>query len=163
VNDNGQPPEEPPQLTQEEIHKIMQAEIGGMLQGLAVSFADHFPQERLGEVVEAMIAEQKIVGEQIMPSLIDPARYEKGRIFLIEIKRRGEPDNTAFTMSMPKRLEGIENPHEALAQALMLAFLLSPAVRGLLRLWGWDYLFKEPKHGSTPGTSLKSALKLVKG
>ena len=148
---SGQQPVEP---TAEQLEKLLRTDMANQLAGLAVAFAPAFPQESLGEVVEIMLNEQMVIAQQIMPSLTDPEVLKQRRRFMIEIRRRNPgPDDKSEHLMVLKRLEDCATPSDALAQALMLAFLLSPAVRALLRMYGWDYLFKEPKGDGEPRAS----------
>lgn len=162
TEDKDEQPQEVVELTPEQLYQALALDIGNQLLGLAASFAPNFPQERLGEVVDGMVREQLTIAEKIMPSLTNPELYRSGK-FLIEINSRGAgPDVEPFIMQCQKRPEDCKTPFDALGQALLLSFLLMPAVRALLRMYGWDYLFKEPK-GDGTDNNMGGGLVLLKG
>ncbi len=142
---DGKPPEPPPELI-----AALVLDIGTQLASLAPLFVGDFPEEQLREVVDFMVAEQLLIGNEIMPSITEPKQFKERPTILIEITG---PDGEVFTMQCQKRLENCKSAHEALGQVLLLAFLLSAPSRALLRLSGYVYTFKEPK-GGDPGPGL---------
>lgn len=50
-------------------------------------------------------------------------------------------------LDCPKRLEGIEDPMQAMSHGCCHAFLLSPVARAVLRMNGWLYGFNQKKIG----------------
>jgi hypothetical protein len=142
---DGKPPEPPPELI-----AALVLDIGTQLAGLAPLFVGDFPEEQLREVVDFMVAEQLLVGNEIMPSVTDPAQVKERPVILIEIKG---PEGDVFTMQCQKQLGNCKTAHEALGQVMLLALLLSAPSRALLRMSGYTYTFKEPK-GGDPGPNL---------
>lgn len=162
-NQNG---EAPPDLTPEQLLEMLERDIGTQLVGLAASFAPDFPQEHLGEVVRGLAREQMVVIQEIVPSLVDEKILKTRGRFHVVIQQRepavaGSERAEPFIMQVKKRLEKCDTPFDALGQALVLSFLLMPAVRALLRMYGWDYTFREPKHDD--GTDRPGGLTLIKG
>ncbi len=141
----AKPPEPPPELV-----AALVMDIGTHLAGLAPLFVGDFPEAQLREVVDFMVAEQLLIGNEIMPSMTDPVQIKERPIILVEIKG---PKGDIFTMQCQKQLLNCKTAHEALGQVMLLSLLLSPAARALLRMSGYTYTFKEPK-GGDPGPNL---------
>jgi len=141
----------PQEIEQQLAERILQ-ELGPV----AASFAQHIPQDKLGEIALALAQEQLIIGNQIIPAMIDPNILSKQPSLFIEIVnvRTGVGGN----FQALKRLEFAgDDPGKALPMALLLSFLCTPTARGLLRMYGYTYRFIDPKPKDEP------RIKLVRG
>lgn len=144
--------DQPPELTPEQVVQFMRMELGASIEKLAADFAPHFPQDKLGEVVEYMLSEQQTVINEILPGYVDPDVYGRHTQIYVEIQVK-DKDGKMREATFPglKRIEMADgDPQLAIVAPMILAFLLSPAVRAILRLHGYNYTFKEPKNPKNP-------------
>ena len=92
--------------------------------------------------------EQLLIRDQLLPSMTDPVRAMKqGRIGL-RLWPRGQRETAgASTLLLVHKRWDVarDDAQQVFNTAGYLAFLLSPAVRGIVRLVGYDYEFIEPK------------------
>jgi hypothetical protein len=123
----------------------MAQDVGGVLVTLLDAFKISDTPERLAQLLDLLVREQLLIRDQLLPSMTDPARFQKqGRIGL-KIWPRGQRD-AATLLLVHKRWEVARvDAQQTFNTAGYLAFLLSPAVRGIVRLVGYDYEFIEPK------------------
>lgn len=144
--------EKPPELTEEQIVEIMRMQLAASLSQLAADFAPHFPRKKLGDLVDYMLAEQQTVVNEILPGFVDMAVYAKRTQLYVNIQIQGEGGEVReATFPGLKRIEMARgDPQLAIVVPMMLAFLLSPAARALLRMHGYNYTFTEPKNPKSP-------------
>lgn len=107
----------------------------GLILGL---FAPSFPVDKLPTLVDVLVKEQALVREQIMPAILEG----EGEL-LINVKDRGGRAGTFRANRTVAQAKG--DCGQALSSALVLAFLMFPAARGLLRVYGVEYGFVAPK------------------
>lgn len=125
--------------------EAMQADIGMNLAALVSLFGPISLTEVPGDLIDFMVREQLMMVEEVLPSLSPERAKERPRI-VVEITKKGAPSPLRFTVT--KRIELCKSLDEAMAWGLFVAFIRDPAARGLLRLHGYSYEFKEVKASS---------------
>ncbi len=128
-----------------QIHQALTDMIEKELVDLAAVFASHVPQEKLRDVAEHLATEQLEVMGKVLPVMINP---KAGQPQLhVELHGYAGFQNAVFPAL--KRIEMAHgDPQLAITQAMLLAFLLCPAARGLLLLHGYKYRTLDPKPAS---------------
>lgn len=165
------PPEfKPP--SEDELMAAWAQEIRLQLPYLVGAFTAHLPPEEArrllataGQLVPGMVKEQRHLAKDMMPTLQDPETVKQMptfvlRIFKTEGDRPGGPPiaSTAVGLEAPKQLTdcaGDDRHVQALKTMLLWNFAMHPAVRLLLRLFGYHYDFVQQKP--------QSPIHLVKG
>lgn len=146
------------------------------LQLVALPFApERFRDlKRLTDMAEYLIREQTQYMQTVIPAMINPQEgYPEVEMYVWRagtgpemlkpqtdlrlVQEDGDlpapsttPDFTGADpaiLDCPKRLEGLEDPMQAMCQALCYSFLMNPACRATLRMNGWLYYFTQKKHG----------------
>ena len=113
-----------------------------MLPPLAGSLGIAFAEAAIVKIVDRLVEEEVLIAQQIMPSVIDPDSPRKEVLFQVV-----GTDGKA-TVRAPKRHP--TTAEEALANACIVAMMVSPLVRGLLLLQGFNYQFAEPAAKAGP-------------
>lgn len=117
---------------------------------LAMAFAPHFPQERLGEVAARVAGEQIQIMEQIIPELVSQARQRRQFNVILETAQ-----GQAALFPSLTRLEAAEgDPQLAISTGMLMAFLMQASVRGLLLMHGYRYRFELVATDAKPLVSL---------
>lgn len=101
-------------------------------------------EESFNKLLDVLMAEQQQIHEQILPTLEVEAAREAPTV-IIELGRPSHPNVKPAQITVCKRLDLNQEPAEVLSFACFMALLLSPAVRGLLKIHGYHYNFKEVK------------------
>lgn len=123
----------------------MARDIGGMLAALMEAFKITDTPERLRALLELLVREQLTIRDQILPSMTDLARVKAQDKIGVKLWPRGREHEAVYVL-VDKRWEAASvDVQRTFNLAGYLAFLLSPPVRGLVRLCGYDYMFIEPK------------------
>ncbi len=148
------PPEAPPQITPEQLHAYWTHMIASELPALAGVFAPSVPEAIIKKLASGMATEQLVYQTQMFPTLSDPKLIKESPEFAVRIFRTkgdqigGAPlEETVRALRAPKQIS-ITHPDShlnALFTALLLSFVVSPAVRALLRLHGLHYDFVQTK------------------
>ena len=142
-----EPKAPPPGMpTQEQIEMALRHEISFTLANLVGALAPHFDQASMPALIDTLVAEQQVVQTQIFPAFLDPNIRSKRRELWIMIKG---PDGIEGVFKANKEFDP-KDPGLAISTALVLTFLLNAGIRGLLRIWGYNYRFVEPKPKDTP-------------
>jgi len=132
-----------PGLTQEQFHQMLNArftQIVSEVVGALHVFAPHVPHEaaiRLGETM----AREQMDGDklpQVTHSIADPDQVAKYPTLYLWI---ADGKNGVVMMKGPKRLERVHDLQAVAHSAVILAFILSPAARAVLRAFGFTYTF----------------------
>lgn len=131
------------ELTPEQLQQMVQTRyqqlVGEVLGALAV-FAPHVPQDaamRLGE----MIAREQMDGDKlptVIQSMVDPDLVAKHPTLFLNIT---DGKKQRVSMRGPKRLEHTHDLSAVAHSVVILAFILSPAARAVLRAFGFNYTF----------------------
>jgi hypothetical protein len=101
-------------------------------------------QEQMSQVVSQLVQEQLYIGSKVMPTFAKPEEIEACPRAQILIRA---PSGKEAVFVANKRAN--DDPIDALISALMLAFLISAPVRGLLLLKGFQYRFQQIKAQSS--------------
>ncbi len=133
------------QLTDEELHMLMARDIGAVLFGLMEAFGIEETEAQLEKLLQLLVREQLLVRDQLMPS-ITSAPGQVG----IKLWPRGEKEQSVIVWVDKHWGDARQSAQRAFNAAGYFSFLFSPAVRGILRLVGYDYMFIEPKPKSGP-------------
>lgn len=128
-------------LSEADILNAMRAEIGMNLVQLLGLFAPSLleapNEEKLAALVEQLLQEQLVIQNQVIPALLSG----EGAFHINVLSQNG----TQGRFSAERLLSTAQGDcGKALATALVYAFTLQPAVRGLLRLHGVAYQFIAP-------------------
>jgi hypothetical protein len=129
-----------PLLTPEQMMEILQqqyavisAEVFGVLKVLAPHLSDDEAAAIAQHVTHEQLDQKQI--PMIVRSMINPddvAKHPTMHLYVHDAKFKIE-------MKAPKRLENIKDPRAAAQSAVMLAFLLAPGARAVLRAFGFKY------------------------
>lgn len=166
-----QPPPGPPEVSEAQLLEVMAAEIYTHLAGLVGLFALpkalQVADRDLQGFARAMAKEQLQLGKEMIPALSDAKAVAElphiaVRVFKTVDGRPGSAPikDSVHTFLVQKQFTACQgdNAHaEALSTALLLAFVFTAPVRGLLRLHGYHYDFVSPKEVRPP------PIHLVKG
>jgi len=142
----GEPGPEGEQLSDAERHQLHLAQAGAdiyaVLQRFAPAFAPWADPASFAPLAAKLATEQiDLINAQILPTMLEPGSDYP--VFGIKVTGRS---GVAGVAAAPKRLEDCgDDPGQAIAQALALAFLLTPVVRGLLQLAGFKYDFEQKR------------------
>ena len=101
-------------------------------------------EERFNDLLDVLLQEQMQIFQQILPTLELEAAKEAPTV-VIELRRPSHPNTPPAQITVCKRPDLNQEPAEVLSFACFMALLLSPAVRGLLKIHGYHYHFKEVK------------------
>ena len=126
------------EISQEQLEQLMRQEIAGHLGMLVAAFAPHVRLETLEPLVEALIKEQLVIQQEVLPTLQLP-----GELWIYV--DAGEGTRDGHFKAQRRFQECGRDPALGIATALLYGFLLMPGIRGLLRLYGFRYRFQAPK------------------
>jgi len=123
------------------------------LAGLIAPFCPNTDEQALLELGKMGIAEQSQIHEQIMPTLmVEHEQSEKYPGMRIVVQG---PNGREGAILAPKRLENVDDAQPGIAQAMMVAFLLTPSVRMVLKAWGFRYRIEQvAEDPSSPAPTL---------
>lgn len=125
---------------------MMAQDIGGVLMALLDAFKINDTPERLAQLLELLVREQLLIRDQLLPSMTDPLRVARQASIGLRLWPRGKRETASTMLLVHKDWKvAAADGQQVFNTAGYVAFLLSPAVRGLVRLVGYDYEFIEPK------------------
>lgn len=145
------------ELTPEQLNEIIQQRFQGFVadaMGALTLFAPHLQPQ------EALSLAQHVAGEQlsttgvpsIVESMVDPDAVAKHPTIVLKIT----DDKNGIVMKAPKRLERVNDLSGAAQSAVLLAFMLSPSARAVLRAFGFKYQFAASREPATGQIVLSS-------
>lgn len=136
-----QPENVAPPLTPEQIQQLLQAQfnaIVGEVMGLLQAFAPHLSEA--DAMKHAQISAHEQMQQDKFPLILrgmieadSVAKYPSLHLLVIDSK------NNKIEMRTPKRFEHIKDLGVAAQASVMLAFLISPGARAVLRAFGFRY------------------------
>lgn len=147
-DDREAPPPGMESPTSEQIEEALRQEIYLGLATLVGVLAPHFDSAEIPNLVEALVQEQLVVHNQILPAFFDPEIRRVRRELWVVITGPGGAEGHFKALKSVQEADG--DPGLAVATAMVLTFLLNAGVRGILRIWGYDYKFVEPKPQDPP-------------
>lgn len=106
-----------------------------------VPFGPAMTPEELERLAVGALDEQTRIMQEIFPTLIHGHPNVLTHPTL-QVMIRG-PNGVEGVVPAPKRLENVEDPQPAIQWAFMLALLLSPSVRAVLKASGFTYHFMQ--------------------
>ena len=129
------------EMTQAEFQKMLH---DNMVQEVAAALGLY---TALGEEVrvahaQAIVKEQFVIMEQILPTLVDPDSLREFPTFIISVQG---PTGNHGQLIISKTMAGQDDPGQALYTAFMTAFLSTPIARALMRIHGFNYSFAQTK------------------
>lgn len=128
-----------PKLSEEEL--AMRRQVLGQLAGMIAPFCPNLDEAALLQLAAEGLAEQQEIHEKVMPTFMAGTeavtRYPTIRVSV------QAPNGVSGTVAGPKRLEGVDDPQPAITQALLVALMLTPSVRAVLKAWGFKYSFEQ--------------------
>lgn len=123
------------------------------LAGMIAPFCPNTDEAALMELARIGVNEQAQIHDTIMPTFLEQhpqsTEYPGVRVVL-----QG-PNGREGGILAPKRLENVDDAQPGIAQAMTVAFLLTPSVRMCLRAWGFRYRIEQiPEDQSSPTPTL---------
>lgn len=135
-------------LVRQQQVRIMQEQ----LEVIAMPFAPGFDLSKLGILADALVTEQIMLTQTVIPAMMQPREDESDigiHVWklprLVRSATQADPEVEVAEYECPKRLEEVDDAAEALSMALAFAFVHLPVARALLRMHGWTYKFDAPK------------------
>lgn len=119
----------------------MQQQMVAHLAGMISPFCPNMDEPALMRLAAEGLAEQAQIHEQIMPTLMPDNPFLKSHPAL-RLSVKG-PSGKEGSVIGPKRLEDVDDPQPALTQALLVAILLTPSTRMVLKAWGFQIGFEQ--------------------
>lgn len=111
---------------------------------MAVAFAPHFPDEEIPRLAMFMVKEQHEINRLILPDMADvEAEHKMLNVVIVRaaVVAPGGPKPPQAVFPAFKRIDEQDNPQLVIPPVMVLAFLLSPVARAVLRMNGWSYSF----------------------
>lgn len=141
-----QPSDVVPHFTPEAFQQMLQEQFSalvGEVFGILSAFAPHLDEQQAMKFAQSAAKEQ--MDQTQIPAII--------RSMINESDVRTHPtlhlyvgdDKSKVEMKGPKRLEQVRDLHTAAQSAVLLAFLLSPGARAVLRAFGFRYHLAQSK------------------
>jgi hypothetical protein len=122
------------------------------LEIIAMPFATGFDMSKIGMLADALVTEQMMLMQTVIPAMIQPRQGESDigiQVWklprLVRDATQADPEVDVAEYECPKRLEEVDDAAEALSMVLAFAFVHLPVARALLRMHGWTYKFDAPK------------------
>lgn len=112
--------------------------------GITKLFAPHLTDDDIWKLAQS-VAKEQLDQKQGLPLVLngmtDPTAVQVYPTLHLYFTFQGK----RVEMQAPKRLDGIADPIAAGQSAVMLAFLLAPGARAVLRAYGFQYHFAQSK------------------
>lgn len=123
--------------------------------GVLQVFAPHLQPDVAMQLAQSCVSEQVgPITTEIIPSLIVSDAVAKYPTLIVRIGRQGA--EIKVDVKAAKRLDRVNDPGAAAQTGLLLALLLSPAARAVLKAFGWHYHFMASPENLAGGIILQS-------
>ncbi len=132
-------PVEGPEVDPQE--QQMQEHMYRHLAGMIAPFCPNTDEPALIELAKMGIHEQAQIHETIMPTFM-PGHNQVTEYPSVRVVIQG-PNGREGGIIAPKRLENVDDAQPGIAQAMTVAFLLTPSVRMCLKAWGFRYRIEQ--------------------
>jgi hypothetical protein len=119
----------------------MQQQMESHLAGMIAPFCPNMDEQAVLRLAAEGLAEQTQIHEQIMPTLMAGNDFLKSHPAL-RLAVKG-PNGKEGAVIGPKRLEDVDDAQPAVTQAMLVALLLTPSARMVLKAWGFQIGFEQ--------------------
>jgi hypothetical protein len=119
----------------------MQQQMVAHLAGMIAPFCPNMDEQALLRLAAEGLEEQAQIHEQIMPTLMAGNPFLKSHPAL-RLAVKG-PNGKEGAVIGPKRLEDVDDAQPAITQAMLVAILLTPSTRMVLKAWGFQIGFEQ--------------------
>lgn len=129
-------------------HEMIVEALIGETAPVIASLAEHLTEPEVMELANIVVQEQLgAVGQEILPTVLaegHPKRLTHPTLVMrVHNGQPGDESSIPIDVKAPKSLKGVTDPGVALQSVAMIALLLNPALRGVLKAWGFSYAFAQ--------------------
>lgn len=136
---------EGPSLTAEGMRALIEQRMAitaSQVMGILQLLAPHVPADVALQIAQGTAQEQfGPIMQEILPTLADPDAVAKHPTLIVRVGKPGE--DLAAVVKSPKRLERVSDCGVAAQSAMVLALVLCPEARAILRAFGFTYAFMQ--------------------
>ena len=117
--------------------------------GVIMAFLPEIGTDAVAKLGEALARQQLTIAQNIFPTLIEEDAVADAPFVQVVVSHKESTEEVAFpAYKRIGMLEVGDNPRLAIASAMFLAFLTSPAARGLLLAHGFEFRFEQVRNKS---------------
>lgn len=146
----GSKTDEQKSLTPEQLLDLMRQQIAYELLGLAAAFNVQVREAEVAKIIDFLVAEQKMIVEEILPSMTDEKQYKDSPVIGLRVWYKNKRAEMIQPMTRKRPELAGADPRAIFDFIAVMGVLLSPAVRGLLALHGFRWELFQGKVGDKP-------------
>lgn len=159
ANGNGseapQAAEEGIPLMPQEMQRMLLESTTAQVMEILGYLADHV-DENAAMLIGEHVAKEQLgpIAQNILPTIFSAEGRQEYPTYFVSIKRA--EDDTAAVAKAPKSLREVHDPGHALQNVMILALMMSPGCRALLKAYGFECVFGQSKEAGVGKIILSS-------